>query len=247
MNNRHNQPAGFTLLELLVSLTLTGLLAVAILFGYRVAFNAWSKGEASMESVRSRYVASDLLTRQIGCMVPYYFQQKVDEATLDLLLFGDKPEYLCFVSTFSAQYRQSGGNQLVQYFLGPTEDNRNKVFWVQETPLPNDEALSSLLFSSISKDEVGGNFIIEYKEPQKKPTTIPLFAGINSLSFEYWERILPSAQKGQATPDAKKKKMLPAGIRIKIGWSEEGPFREKETTLNVPINAYYEKKKSGKT
>jgi type II secretory pathway pseudopilin PulG len=244
MTTRRNCPVGFTLLELLVSMTLTGLLAVAILFGYRVASNAWSKGEASMKSIRDRYVASELLTRQIGCIVPYFSQQKVKEASLDLLLFEDNPERLRFVSTYSAQYRQSGGNQLVEYFLGWAEDHRSKVLWVQETPMTNDGALSSLLFSSISKGE-DGNCIVEYKEPQKRSTAIPLFTGIKTLSFEYLERVSPTAQKGQATPDTKEKKMLPAGIKIKVEWSEDGPFREKETTLNVPINAYYEKKPSG--
>lgn len=245
MTIRHNQSAGFTLLELLVSLTLTGLLALAIFFGYRVTSNAWSKGESSMKKIRSRYAASELLTRQIGCMVPYYSLQKVDEAFQYILLLEDRADRLCFVSTFSARYRQSGGNQLVEYFLGPAEDNRSSLLWIQETPLPNDEALTSLLFSSISRED-DGNYLVEYKEPRKSPTAIPLFAGVRTLRFDYLARVLPAAQKGEKTPDTKKKKTFPVGIRIRIEWIEEGPFKEKETTLIVPINAYYEKKQSGR-
>jgi prepilin-type N-terminal cleavage/methylation domain-containing protein len=233
--------AGFTLIELLVSMTLTGLLALAIILGYRVAYNAWSKGETSMKEIRGRYAASELLTRQIGCMVPYYSRQKANDAPLDILLFDGQKTKLCFVSTFSAEYRQSGGDRLVEYFLGATANNQGNTLWVQESLLPNDQALEGLLFSSISKDK-DGNYQVEYLEPQKKEKAIPLFTNIKTLEFEYLDRVFPSNQKGQAPQEAKKKKMLPAGIKIKFEWLEEGPFREKETLMVIPINAYYEKK-----
>src|SRR5215471_1425892 len=93
---------GFTLMELLVSMSLMGLLAVAILVGFRIGTNAWAKGDTRLDTIRARQFSLDLLNRQIGAMVPYYSKQKIGEAPVDVLLFQGLERALRFVSSFSA-------------------------------------------------------------------------------------------------------------------------------------------------
>ena len=75
---------GFTLMELLVSMTLIGLLAAAIHFGFRIGMNAWAKGDDGLQRVRTIQATFDLLTRQLGSMVPYHSQQKIQAAAVEI-------------------------------------------------------------------------------------------------------------------------------------------------------------------
>src|SRR5437867_5933344 len=92
--------AGFTLMELLVSMTLIGLLAVAIHFGFRIGTNAWTKGDDGLQRVRTTQATFDLLTRQLGSMVPYYSQQKIQATTVDVLVYQGTEKGMRFVTTF---------------------------------------------------------------------------------------------------------------------------------------------------
>ena len=67
--------SGFTLMELLVSMTIVGFLALAILFGFRIGTNAWAKGETGMERIRTTQATFDLLNRQLGSVVDYVSKQ----------------------------------------------------------------------------------------------------------------------------------------------------------------------------
>src|SRR5215471_15147546 len=113
---------GFTLLELLVSMTLMGLLAVAIHMGFRIGTNAWAKADSRLETLRASQFSLDLLSRQIGSMVPYYSQQKINDAPVEVLLFQGVPKAMRFVTDFSAESRGAGGLRLVEYFVSNSRD-----------------------------------------------------------------------------------------------------------------------------
>jgi prepilin-type N-terminal cleavage/methylation domain-containing protein len=230
---------GFTLVELLVSVTLTGLLATIIFFAAQISLSSWKKAETGMKLIRSRYAAAELLNRQINSMVPYYSRQKAEDTPTDLLLFDGKSQSMRFVSSFSSQYRESGGNRLVEYYLAPEEKGIDKALWVQERLLPRDGELNGNVFSSISRGDEG-RLDIAFAPVTPLPSRFALLEGIQSLKFEYQDRVFPKNQNPPASP--KPRPPLPAGVIIKIRWVEEGQFRENETRFVVPINAYYEKK-----
>src|SRR5580765_4299038 len=79
--------SGFTLMELLVSMTIVGFLMLAILFGFRIGTNAWAKGETGMERIRTTQATFDLLNRQLGSMVGYISQQKMKDSIIKVLIF----------------------------------------------------------------------------------------------------------------------------------------------------------------
>lgn len=231
--------SGFTLVELLVSVTLTGLLATIIFFAAQISLSSWKKAETGMKLIRSRYVATELLNRQINSMVPYYSRQKAEDTPVDLLLFEGKSQSIRFVSSFSSQYRESGGNRLVEYYLAPEEKGIYKALWVQERLLPRDGELNGTVFSSIALG-TEGQLDVQFAPVTPLPSRFALLEGIQNLKFEYQARVIP---KDQNPPGSIKPHLpLPAGVIIKIKWVEEGQFRENETRFVVPINAYYEKK-----
>ena len=113
---RAESPPGFTLMELLVSFSLIGLVAVFIHLGYSIGLSAREKAEASLEAYQAAQASLDVLSRQIASMVPYVSSQEHEERPVPVLLFRASPQSLGFVTTWSAASGFAGGLRFVQVF-----------------------------------------------------------------------------------------------------------------------------------
>lgn len=63
-------PLGFTLLELMISLTIMGLVLVLVFGAFRIGSRAWEKGERDVEVHQRERIVLDLLKRQIASACP---------------------------------------------------------------------------------------------------------------------------------------------------------------------------------
>ena len=118
---RAESPPGFTLMELLVSFSLIGLVAVFIHLGYSIGLSAREKAEASLEAYQAAQASMDVLSRQIASMVPYVSSQEHEERPVQVLLFRASPQSLGFVTTWSAASGFAGGLRFVQYFTADAD------------------------------------------------------------------------------------------------------------------------------
>ena len=69
--SRSPDQTGFTLFEVLISLTLIGFLMAALLVGLRVANRAWRTGEARLRQVHAEAERNAFVLEQISSLVPY--------------------------------------------------------------------------------------------------------------------------------------------------------------------------------
>jgi general secretion pathway protein J len=76
----HTSEAGFTLLELLISMTLLGLLMVVVLGGLRFGARAWERNEAHTTATDDVRQAQALLRREISRAYPLFL---MDQAHLE--------------------------------------------------------------------------------------------------------------------------------------------------------------------
>jgi len=222
---------GFTLLELLVSITLMGLLAVAIHMGFRIGTNAWAKGNSRLETIRASQFSLELLSRQISSMVPYYSQQKINDAPVDILLFQGVPKAMRFVTSFSAQSRSAGGLRLVEYLVSNSKNKGVNALLVNERLLPDDPALSRLVFRDISRGD-NNTVIVNFFEFRARSDSLYLFEGVDQVQFQYLRPQLPNSEG----PDDKKEH-LPLGVEIQLRWKEPGIFSAQEFSVVVPTHA----------
>jgi prepilin-type N-terminal cleavage/methylation domain-containing protein len=223
---------GFTLMELLVSMTLMGLVAVAILFGFRIGTNAWAKGGASLDRFRTTQGTFDLLNRQIGSMKAHYWVQKLKDAPVELLLFQGTPEGMRFVSDFSFKSRSAGGLWLIEYFVMKSKDSQQMNLMLNEMPLPPDEVLSQSVFRDIEIGE-DNRPAVRFPEFQARADSMRLVEGAQEIQFQYF---LPLTPQGQA-PAQTGKQQLPQGIKIALRWNQFGPRLPKDFSFVVPIHA----------
>lgn len=109
-------PNGFTLLELLITLTILTML-VGVIFGcLHIGIRAWEKGEDVVESNQEMRILLDLIPQQIRSLYPYKFK----EGNIESLAFKGDSDSIRFISTLGATSKGAVGLALVSYFLDPS-------------------------------------------------------------------------------------------------------------------------------
>jgi prepilin-type N-terminal cleavage/methylation domain-containing protein len=99
--DKKNPSTGFTLIEVLVSITLMAMISVAVLSALRSGALAWDKGTAKIEDLRRTRVVSDILDDQIRGSLPLFYNFHTEERVITLLGFEGTSTNLRFVSRSS--------------------------------------------------------------------------------------------------------------------------------------------------
>ena len=187
-------PPGFTLMELLVSFSLIGLVAVFIHLGYSIGLSAREKAEASLEAYQAAQASLDVLSRQIASMVPYVSSQEHEERPVQVLLFRASPQSLGFVTTWSAASGFAGGLRFVQYFTADADPDANsdadppdpraagRRLLLNERPLPPEAGLRGPVIRGVTKTE-DNRFLADLAPPRAGPRSLTLAEGLASVAF----------------------------------------------------------------
>jgi prepilin-type N-terminal cleavage/methylation domain-containing protein len=223
-------PRGFTLLELLISLTVFGVVAGIVYAVLSFCSRAVEKGEArSTENQRAR-AALALLSRQLRSAYPLSIQA---EGATFVYFFGD-PDGLSFIS--AAGRPEAGGLEKVTYFLREDADGRRGL-WVR-TSAPT-------LPADLVNDREGNL--------RQEAEVLP---DVESVSWEYFGpapdrnagsslgrsnngRRLGAVQNNDewnARWDGRDANRLPTAVRI--SWKARLGELPYEWSLEVPLNVY---------
>ena len=125
-------PKGFTLLELLISITFLSVIALIVAQGFHLGIGAWERGEKETEAVQTMRVLSGLVFQQLKSAYPY--KMKIDDE--DVVVFKGEPGSMIFVTTLSAPY--PGGFKWVRYL------HKEGVLLYKEGMLPDKELIDNI-------------------------------------------------------------------------------------------------------
>ena len=99
---------GFTLLELLLAISIFAVVVAVLFSSFWVGIGAWEKGEAGIEFQQRMRAVSELLFREISSTYPYFLTpSQLDKHTSYVAFFGE-PDSLRFVSYANLHKRASG-------------------------------------------------------------------------------------------------------------------------------------------
>jgi len=99
---------GFTLLELLLAISIFAIVVVVLFSSFWVGIGAWEKGEAGIEFQQRLRAVSELMFREISSAYPYFLTpSQLDKHTSYVAFFGE-PNSLRFVSYANLHKRASG-------------------------------------------------------------------------------------------------------------------------------------------
>lgn len=104
---------GFTLLELLISLTIVAIILVLIFGALRIGIRAWEKGEAGIETHQRRRIVLDLIRRQLVSIV----LRKIKEGGKEPFFLKGDDKSMEFVSNMSMVPGNSFGMVYVKYII----------------------------------------------------------------------------------------------------------------------------------
>ena len=252
---RAESPPGFTLMELLVSFSLIGLVAVFIHLGYSVGLSAREKAEASLEAYQAAQASLDVLSRQIASMVPYVSSQEHEGRPVQVLLFRASPRSLGFVTTWSAASGFAGGLRFVQYFTADADADSSadpdpraagRRLLLNERPLPPETGLRGPVIRGITETE-DNRFLADLAPPRAGPRSLTLAEGLASVafrrltrpreeSFPLGSRIDPRRFRRRSRRNPRPQ--LPAAIRLSLRWNGQGPWGSKTFEVAVPVGGH---------
>jgi general secretion pathway protein J len=118
---------GFTLLEVIISITILSLITVIIGSAFRLGIQAWGKGERETEDGQRLRSLSSLLSQQLRSLYPY--PVKLEGKDEDVVAFKGEPDSITFVTSVTDS--SYGGLKWVQYTF------RDGVLLYKEGLLPD--------------------------------------------------------------------------------------------------------------
>jgi general secretion pathway protein J len=162
MVRRTTAGAGFTLLELMISMTIVALMVVTLFGGFRVGARAWEKGEKDMGGRQRQRIVLDLLRRQLASVCA---TEVLDAQGQPVLFQGDHKSM-----TFVSHVALTPGGMAVPVLVRLAVESD-----------PDEAGAERLLFSerSLAMAGAGG------AGPEEAEGLSVLLAGEHSIGFEY--------------------------------------------------------------
>ncbi len=200
---------GFTLIEVIVTMTILSFILLIISGAFKLGLNAWERGAVTREDLQRERVTVQMLSRQIRSMVPYKI--KTQKAEGDYLAFEGKPNSMRFVSALPLRSHRPEGFVFVLYEFKPVNQEGGR-FLVYEQKMVN------TYFCEISPNEEKG---------------IPLMEGISNVRFEYYQeadREKNRAEEWKENWDTREEKELPRALRITFNYKNG---RKEEVSMNL--------------
>ena len=107
--------AGFTLLEMLIAVTLVAFLAVSLWAVFRISIRSWSRGTEFIDANQRHRSILDMMRKQIASTFSVYKQSDPQLGMPSTLYFSGTETSLRFVSLNSLRFQESPGLTLVTY------------------------------------------------------------------------------------------------------------------------------------
>ncbi|MDD3474207.1 MAG: prepilin-type N-terminal cleavage/methylation domain-containing protein [Syntrophaceae bacterium] len=110
--------SGFTLLELLISLTIVGVVLVIIFGSLRIGARAWEKGEADVEAQQREKVVLSLIKRQISS----FCVRKIEHEDQEPYFFRGDESSMSFMSRLPVVPTTRSGMVYVTYIISASDE-----------------------------------------------------------------------------------------------------------------------------
>lgn len=174
---------GVTLLELLVAISLLGMVSLGMLFGLRIAASAWHKGNTRMAAGRQVIAASDLFAEQIANARPRLVEWGPLDRPVRFFYFEGTHDRLRFLTATSAAGRSRSGLWLVEYSFRPDDGGRMKLVY-NEWPFRED-ADAAQTVQDIAMDPTRNRMAVRFIAPASTAQTRELYRDLDDCGFEY--------------------------------------------------------------
>jgi general secretion pathway protein J len=218
-NTSHKQNLGFTLLELLIAISLSSIVMVVLVGGFYMVSKNWQQ----QEKVHDQQIDNSLIRMELEKAILGAFPYSYTSTTNNKGIYfkGDEAK-VSFVSTMSPSYN----NQLTIWSLISQNDGGLSIKVMSALTGDPDEILAKLINN---KKQEATIVLEEYK-----------------IEFEYLEETKSGEKNWIKTWDATDKKLLPSAVRFQLKLVDNEDSRETEQIIAFILATEEQKIKSSK-
>jgi general secretion pathway protein J len=190
--------AGFTLLELLVAITLLGMLMAVLFGGLRLGARVWETGEARLDASSRVQIVQDFLRQRITETLPLATVLRNDDGSSEPLFRGEI-DALRFATILPEHL--GTGLYLMELAIADAEDDRGRNLVLRWRPLDLSGALPDAA-----------------AEPEERI----LLEGIETLDLAYFGSLDPSLPP-QWWPQWRAQNAFPGLVRVAVRFAPDDP------------------------
>lgn len=194
----HQRQAGFTLLEIIVVMTMLSLIMVMIYGGIQSSRKISAKGLKRINASNEIRVVSELIRRQVSRILPMAFKQVDDE----FVIFEGDANHIMYVSPMPGYLGNGGPHvQLIEIVNGKGGKILQFSHWLMSDSLEEDafdnsdqepvvllENIQDAEFSFVKLDEEGelGDWENQWDEPETTPLMVKLDVDMGDRALMQW-------------------------------------------------------------
>jgi prepilin-type N-terminal cleavage/methylation domain-containing protein len=207
--------SGFTLLEVVMAITLMTGIMLILFVGLRLSLNALRRGNERLDATEYRLGEADMLQSQVSAAIPASLSQTQAGKSINTVCFRGDDRQMRFVSRNSWTGERGQGLWMANYRVVDTQDGKQQLEIEESGILDSDQILNDLLQE---------DFTAEHSQRFGEPA--------DRIEFSYWQTgtdKIPSvwAQDWKAIDPEK----LPHGIQIH--WQRGD--KEQVATYLIPV------------
>ena len=207
---------GFTLLELLVSMTLISLLIVVLSLVLRSGISAYGRIKDSNKFYFPKAAIEGLLFRQLQSVI-----SQEDSGLSNYIYFNGQKDFLVFTTSYSPQGVGQGGIIMAVYGCNTDEE---KFFYAQKVIT----RLSQL--KSIKSDF----FLTDFSSLKKDGWKIEELKGLKELAFTFRPPFLNEDVSPEEWPDKfNHGRQLPSELAVRLVFKDKADNREKSESMDI--------------
>lgn len=189
---------GFTLLELVVSISLAAVVLMILTSGLRLTEGAWRRGIEREGVIEQSLAESEAIQAQMSSAIPRVFTTRQDQRPLELLSFRGDAKQVRFLSSYSWEGERNSGLWLASYRVVRESDGREQLL-VSETGLRHDQQFANFLLSN----ELSATRVLSFNDRA------------DSIDFSYLRSSSPGNPAAWVEEwKCEKQKVLPRGVRV---------------------------------
>jgi prepilin-type N-terminal cleavage/methylation domain-containing protein len=160
--------SGFTLMEMLVAVTLVAIMAVSLWAVFRISIRSWSRGTEFMDANQRHRSILSLVRKQMASSYALYAHADPVQAQAGIgtLIFNGTQNSLQFISLNSLQFQESPGLTLVSYEVA--QDSNGE-------------------YSLVEKEARYLGRMPEEGSAEGGSKATPIFENLSSCLFEYYD------------------------------------------------------------
>lgn len=206
--------AGFTLLEVLVAITLLGMIMVMAYQGLRTGAHSTAQGEAAIERVNRLRLSQEFLRSQLARALPMAIEQ---DDMLGAVVFEGGPEVMRFVAPMPG-YLSYGGPYVQTLMLARADGGGRKLIFDHRILQYGEDAERA-------------------PDPSSEREPVELLAGIDDAEFSYLEPGESQDEEPEWVDEWRQVDRLPLLVRIRLDMREDSRIQWPELVVAPRVKA----------